>query len=467
MSRIASTSQNWPQVFKQASVYGLLVSGVGAGRLADSGSHGRAINAVRGAPPVLSPPSGQGGWCTCPSRPCIDAPPVTIGVEQEFNGIDVTGAKTLLTPRLGFVEAVRPSWLGWFGHADVVGKGAAFAHWRAVHDPTLSGWRSFELVSPPLDYARVAEVADATRILVAHGATTDAMGALHVHVNHSSLTPAHVTQLVSVVDRQQAMLLRLSRTSPRQAQYFCRPWEPGFVASLGIFPPKDKAAVFDAMLAHMPHAGPALTYASDAPRYHLLNLQYLVTGETIEFRQFDATQSPTRVQAFIDLSLALTVAARDTDLGCMTQSPWQASNDAARLDAAALFLDTIGLYGPALATSRDVLLQHVAQAPRTFEFAEHEHLRSGADLGLALGAGWALWGYGTLPDWLEPHVAAQGLAAVSRVGALYAESLGLTTYEQTHAMRAFTAFLLPGIQAAYIALQVARGLKRAIWPCLG
>ena len=477
MTRMPSTSQRTPplvrgrgshvpNVLKQASVCALLLTGVGGSSAGGIGNTGGLLNSVDGLPSALPSPRGHSGLCTCPSRPFFEAPPITVGVEQEFNGIAMREAKSLLTSRLGFVEAVQPSWLGWLGHADVAGKGAAFAHWRAVHDPTLSGLRSFELVSPPLTYAQVSDIADATRILVAHGATTDAMGALHVHVNHTSLTPANVAQLAMVVDRQQSMLMRLSRTSPRQAQYFCRPWEPGFVASLRAFPPQHKAAIFDAMLAHMPQQGPALTYASDAARYHLLNLQYLATGQTIEFRQYDATQSPSRVRAFVDLSLALTVAARDTDLGCLTQQPWQPPQNTARWDDAALFLDTIGLYGPALAASRDVLLQHVMQPPRPFEFAAYERLHMGIDLGLALAASWSLFGSGGGPRWLDPHIAVQGLAAAWRVATPSAESLGWTTYEKTHAMRELTTFLLPGMQAAYAALQLASGLKRVVRRCL-
>lgn len=165
--------------------------------------------------------------------------------------------------------------------------------WKAERDGSINnsaGGHQCEIVSPVLRGAEgLAQVAEVVRTLEAKGHRVNASCGVHVHIGWKRDLPAEaLARLVTIVAYCERGLYAITGTKSRERGIYC-----GGVRKYGN--EKD--------------AKPAL----DARRYHVLNLTNLANGtrETVEFRVFSGTLSPTKLLGWIQVCLGLVERAQN------------------------------------------------------------------------------------------------------------------------------------------------------------
>lgn len=176
--------------------------------------------------------------------------------------------------------------------------------WVLKTDASVHG--GCELVSPPLDFddpAQRGQVTTALEIMQRHTRTSQSAG-IHVHVESVSLSPEQIGNLARTWTRFEDVIYRLASsgwgTIRGGARQFAKPLEDRQIVALA------KAKTPDAVRAayyqgtqHMAHSH------SHHYRYYGLNLHSHFFRGTVEFRVFNSSLNPVRVQTYIAMCVAL------------------------------------------------------------------------------------------------------------------------------------------------------------------
>lgn len=231
--------------------------------------------------------SGDRGWRTRYREAYVDAlgnEPSPSTVLNARIGADLHAHGLTSTPVVG-------------EYASAKAAGYRSPHWSLETDATVAG----ELVSPILNDtpATWTELHQACRVITAHAASPDDAGA-HVHVSAADYAgnPDRMTSLVRLLRIHEDDLYRLAGNpaTPERISHWCRP--------VGAPPALGFARVVEAK--RVGSAG------------SMVNLSELDTAnpETshLEFRLFDASLQPGRIQAQVKLAVALTDYAARTEI---------------------------------------------------------------------------------------------------------------------------------------------------------
>jgi len=226
------------------------------------------------------------------------------GVELEFGG-NMSAAITAIRDA-GLSE--RSSRHGYMGHSD--------SEFILKEDGSV--YDGGEMVSPPLwfdseeDRDKVTRAVDALRDA---GMRPIESAGCHIHVDASDLTFEQVKCVIRSFHKFEDVIYRLASSgweSIRRAAYtYATPLSDGYVEKLV------KARTREEMMcAWYGHRPDEYSYASSnsrdhghASRYAAFNLHSYFYRGTIEFRVFNSTMNPDRVQAYIALCMGLVADA--------------------------------------------------------------------------------------------------------------------------------------------------------------
>lgn len=224
------------------------------------------------------------------------------GVEIEFGG-DRQAAINAIR-EAGLSSATRQH--GYQGHSQT--------EWVVKQDGSVSG--GGELVGPPLDFDNPEhreQVTTAVNALRAAGCTTDSQAGIHVHIDTTGLTVEHIAAVARVYTKFEDVLYRVASSGWRSvrsgAWTYAKPLTQTQVTALAKC--KTESALLRAYYGSDEHSARArAAYHGDGARYYGLNLHSWFYRKTIEFRIFNSSLNPERIQGYIAICVALVEDAR-------------------------------------------------------------------------------------------------------------------------------------------------------------
>lgn len=223
------------------------------------------------------------------------------GLEVEFGGSQDAAIEAL---RLAGLSS-RTTRAGYIGHSD--------SEWIVKSDGSVP--RGGEMVGPPLNFDDESDREQVTRAINAirdAGCTTSEAAGIHIHVDASDLTPEQIAYVVRSFAKFEDVIYRIASsgwtTIRHGARQYARPLAPEVVQRLS------KCKTMDQLGRTWYGGGRDWQYQSsnhgDMSRYAGLNLHSWFYRKTIEFRVFNSSLNPERVQGYIAICVALVEDAR-------------------------------------------------------------------------------------------------------------------------------------------------------------
>lgn len=221
------------------------------------------------------------------------------GVEVEFGGDRAAAISALRGTGL----SNRASQASYIGHDQ--------NYWVIKSDGSVP--RGGEMVSPPLDFDDPAQREQVTRAIEALrgcGATTDTSAGIHVHIDASDLTAEQVALVVRSFAKFEDVIYRLASsgwlTIRPGVRSYARPLPIERVQSIARCKTEDAlgTAWYGSPNGHR------YVSHSDETRYFGINVHSWFYRKTLEFRVFNSSLNPERVQAYIAMCMALVEDAR-------------------------------------------------------------------------------------------------------------------------------------------------------------
>jgi hypothetical protein len=203
--------------------------------------------------------------------------------------------------------------------------------WTVKYDGSVS--RGGELVSPPLDFNTQREqVTKAVEALQAAGATTDRAAGIHVHIeavheDGSLMTGREIAAVVRFTYKFEDAIYRIAssgwNTMRPGSRTYCRPIPEATARAIMEVKTRDELrGVWDeGRSVRDQRSGRYSSYILRAlDRYTATNLQSLFLRNTIEFRYFNSSVNPVRIQTYIALCMAIVDDARNGYSRSVTKS---------------------------------------------------------------------------------------------------------------------------------------------------
>lgn len=187
--------------------------------------------------------------------------------------------------------------------------------WTVKHDGSVSA--GGELVSQPLDFDSESDRKQVDVVVAAMqlaGAGTDTSAGIHVHVDASDLSAQQVANVARFMFKFEDVIYRIgssgwSRIRPSGMNNYCKPIDEETVRKLCKV--RDLDSFWRAWYGSIENGRQARHDHMHGSRYHGLNLHSWNYRSTIEFRIFNSTLNPARVQAYIALAVAIVQDARE------------------------------------------------------------------------------------------------------------------------------------------------------------
>lgn len=229
------------------------------------------------------------------------------GIEIEFG---YSGGRGNLQP---VADALRDAGLG-DGTVYPYNRNASGGLWTIKSDGSVSGG---EMVSPVLEIDNPehrAQVTRAIEAIKAVGAYTDPSAGIHVHIDGSGMTAEQVAAVARIFTKFEDCIYRVAssgwETIRAGASTYAGPLP--FDRAQKIARAKTEDAV---ARGYYNDSGSNLAYRmrshGDTSRYCGLNLHSWFYRKTIEFRVFNSSLNPERVQGYIGMCMAMVQDARN------------------------------------------------------------------------------------------------------------------------------------------------------------
>lgn len=192
-------------------------------------------------------------------------------------------------------------------------RNAPAPYWTIKSDGSVRGG---EMVSPPLmidDAAQRAQVDRAVAALKSVGAYTDNSAGIHVHIDGSGMDYSQVAAVARIFTKFEDCIYRVASsgwTSMRTGtSQYAKPLPFSNAQRIA------RAKTLDQVAEGYYGAGSNLTYRMqahhDSSRYYGLNLHSWFYRKTIEFRIFNSSLNPERIQGYIGMCMAMVQDARN------------------------------------------------------------------------------------------------------------------------------------------------------------
>lgn len=174
-----------------------------------------------------------------------------------------------------------------------------------------------EVVSPPLDFDNASDreqVTIALEALQRAGCRPDESAGIHVHVDANDLNARQVANVGRFMFKFEDVIYRIAssgweRIRPNGVGNYCKPLAADLVAKLTKV--RDKNDFYKAWYGSVQNGEFNANRQGHGSRYNGLNLHSWVYRGTIEFRVFNSSLNPKRVQGYIALAVAIVQDARE------------------------------------------------------------------------------------------------------------------------------------------------------------
>ena len=229
-------------------------------------------------------------------------------------------------------------------------------HWTVERDGSVTE-PCAEVVSPVCRWEDIPMVLGVAKAIRAAGGRTDSSCGIHIHIGLGAHTPQSLRRLVNIVNAKEDLLTQALGITPSRRARWCQPVEPRFLEELNRRKPDTMdgfAAIWYRWNSGSTHWRSCADCHYDSSRYHLLNLHATFSTErpahTIEFRAFNGTLDPRKIQAYIQLCMAISAQA----LTSKAASPTRPETDNPKYTFRCWLL-RLGFIGDEFATAREEL----------------------------------------------------------------------------------------------------------------
>ena len=229
-------------------------------------------------------------------------------------------------------------------------------HWTVERDGSVTE-PCAEVVSPVCRWEDIPMVLGVAKAIRAAGGRTDSSCGIHIHIGLGVHTPQSLRRLVNIVNAKEDLLTQALGITPLRRERWCQPVEPRFLAELNRRKPDTMdgfAAIWYRWNSGSTNWRSCADCHYDSSRYHLLNLHATFSTErpahTIEFRAFNGTLDPRKIQAYIQLCMAISAQA----LTSKAASPTRPETDNPKYTFRCWLL-RLGFIGDEFATAREEL----------------------------------------------------------------------------------------------------------------
>lgn len=271
------------------------------------------------------------------------------GIEIEFIGITREAAATIVSDFFGtgfFYEG------GELKERDIADEKHRI--WRVVRDASIEAYaeeEQCELVTPILQYEDLECLKQLLQNMQQLGARVNRSCGLHIHVDGKNFTPQAIVDLVTLIGSRELLLYK-ALSIPKDRMKYCKRINDDLVDLILEKKPESLAALKKVWYMESPYETSEGKYHST--RYHGLNLHALFSKGTVEFRLFNSTLEPDRVQAYLQFTLALCKQAMIHKKAVMKKTRTENEKYAFRC-----FLIRLGLNGGEFKTCRQVMLENL------------------------------------------------------------------------------------------------------------
>lgn len=230
------------------------------------------------------------------------------GLEVEFTGNPTTALNRLRAAGLSTMHDIH----GYSGFRE--------GEWIIKRDASVNN--GGELVGPPLDWDNPSErsqIATAMNCLVEAGCAAHVSAGVHVHVDASDLDPRQLVGVVRTFTKFEDQIYRIASSGWRTIRPggltgynggWCKPLPRATVEKLA------KARTHEQLSTAWYGSGSSASFAGHGhdSRYHGLNMHSYFYRGTVEFRVFNSTMNPKRIEAYVTLCMAVVQDGRDNKL---------------------------------------------------------------------------------------------------------------------------------------------------------
>ena len=227
------------------------------------------------------------------------------GIEIEMTGITRATASKVIA---GYFHTSATHIGG--GYDSYTVKDPEDRNWKIMRDSSIectnrqgeraSQLYSVEFVSPICQYKDIETLQELVRALRNAGARVNGRCGIHVHVDASKHTPKTLRNIVNIMASKEDLLYKALDVNVRR-EHYCEKADTRFLDEVNKRPPLTMEQIKD--MWYDGEDGSWRHY--DDTRYHGLNLHSVFSKGTIEFRLFNSTLHAGKVQAYVQLSLAI------------------------------------------------------------------------------------------------------------------------------------------------------------------
>lgn len=216
------------------------------------------------------------------------------GIEIEYIGPTAELIEALAVEGLGQRRGIH----SYIGHDE--------RYWIVKLDGSVGG--GGELVSPPLNFddpEQREQVTRAVKVMQRVGCKPDQRAGIHVHIESRGMTPKEISAVARLFARYEDILYRLASSGWRSVRYaaqtYARPLSEK--QKVGLARAKTNDQLMKAYYGDDPFRQNTTSHSNQA-RYCGLNLHSHWYRGTIEFRVFNSSVNPERIQMYIAICAA-------------------------------------------------------------------------------------------------------------------------------------------------------------------
>lgn len=184
-------------------------------------------------------------------------------------------------------------------HEEILPPGGSIP-WKVENDDSLQVLEELcaELVSPILTEDDMKTLKSVVAAVAKTGAQTNHYCGVHVHIGAKDSSVADICRLIDVMIEEEPKLVKDFRCSRRRLRSFAKLMSPGFVRRFRKRRPRT-AAELERLWYGRPADPKSRTDRYHRSRYRGLNLQSYFYRFTVEFRYFDSSLDPNRIEAYV------------------------------------------------------------------------------------------------------------------------------------------------------------------------
>lgn len=172
--------------------------------------------------------------------------------------------------------------------------------WRVEDDDSLHAPERLraELVSPVLTAADLGTLKDVVAAMAASGARTNAYCGIHVHIGAQDADVDDICRFIDVMIEEEPKLVKDFSCSPRRLKRFAKLMSSSFLRRFRSRRPRTQEDL-EKLWYGRPAAPGQRSDRYHKSRYRGLNLQSYFFRFTIEFRYFDGSLDPNRIEDYV------------------------------------------------------------------------------------------------------------------------------------------------------------------------